>query len=120
MIVSVANTTEGRRGGDSRSRAPDPTNVPGPRGRGARGKAAEWSRQPVGRRGAAAAAAPEKAAGLLPPAVPPLWPCSLGKGGSGGGVPKGGELMGGNSLAGAARRVERERSDRAGARSAHR
>jgi len=32
--VSEANTMKGRRGGDSRSRAPSPTNAPGPAGAG--------------------------------------------------------------------------------------
>jgi hypothetical protein len=56
--------------------------------------------------------APEKAAGLVPPAVFPLWPCSILKGGIRKGGFQRGKTEGGNGLVGAARRVGRERSDR--------
>ena len=56
--------------------------------------------------------APEKAAGLVPPAVFPLWPSSILKGGIRKRGFQRGKTEGGNGLVGAARRVERERSDR--------
>ena len=123
--VSVANTMKGRRSGDSRSRAPYPTNAPGPAGAdGARGaERRSGIRQPVGRRGAAGVGkgvpAPSVRAGKsrragAPCGFPPLavfleergdHPASSRGGVAGKGGFQRGKTEGGNSIAGAARRV---------------
>ena len=97
---------------------------PAPGGRGARGlsggvapatRKGGGARPALGLGPSADKATPEKAAGLVPPAVSPLWPCSILKGGIRKEGFQRGKTEGGNSLVGAARRVEREHRDRASA-----